>query len=94
MDDTGLMELPIPRHPVILSENDWDVQLPSKRIVFRFHETILRRWLDLGDARFQPSTVIFGDFLSNCAWFGAWCHTRIPSDNPQHPLTHIDITQT
>ena len=25
------------RHPIILSENDWGVQSPSKRIVFRLH---------------------------------------------------------
>ena len=31
-----------PRHPVILSADDWGVQSPPKRIVFRFHETILR----------------------------------------------------
>ena len=28
---------------VIFSDNDWGVQAPPKRIVFRFHETILRR---------------------------------------------------
>ena len=36
----------IRRHPIILSENDWGVQSPSKRKKNRFHETILRRWLD------------------------------------------------
>ena len=36
----------IPRNPVIFSDDDWGVQSPPKRIVFRFHETILRRWLD------------------------------------------------
>ena len=29
------------RHPVIFSDNDWDVQPPPKRIVFRFNGTIL-----------------------------------------------------
>jgi len=29
-----------PRHPVILSENDWGVQLSPKPIVLRFHDTI------------------------------------------------------
>ena len=32
-----------PRHPVIFSADDWGVQSPSKRIVFGFHETVLRR---------------------------------------------------
>ena len=32
-----------PRHLVIFSDDDWGVQSPPKRIVFRFHETILRR---------------------------------------------------
>ena len=27
----------IPRHPAIFSDDDWGVQSPSKRIVFRFH---------------------------------------------------------
>ena len=30
-------------HPIILSENDWCVQSPPKRIAFGFHEIILRR---------------------------------------------------
>ena len=31
-----------PRDPITLSEDDWGVQSPPKRKVFRFHETILR----------------------------------------------------
>ena len=31
-------------HPIILSENEWCVQSPPKRIAFGFHEIILRRW--------------------------------------------------
>ena len=27
----------VPRDPIILSEDDWGVQSPPKRIVFRFH---------------------------------------------------------
>ena len=33
--------IPFPRHPIILSDDDWGVQSPPKPIVFRFHETIL-----------------------------------------------------
>ena len=33
-----------PRDPITLSEDDWGVQSPPKRKVFRFHETILRRY--------------------------------------------------
>ena len=32
-----------PRDPITLSDDDWGVQSPPKRKVFRFHETILRR---------------------------------------------------
>ncbi len=31
----------IPRDPITLSEDNWGVQSPPKRKVFRFHETIL-----------------------------------------------------
>ncbi len=33
-----------PRNPAILSDDAWGVQPPPKSIVFRFHETTLRRW--------------------------------------------------
>ena len=38
----------IPRHPVRFSDDEQGVDpiTETKRIVFRFHETILRRWLD------------------------------------------------
>ena len=39
----GLYACLFPRNPVTFSENDWDVQSPPKWMVFRFHETILRR---------------------------------------------------
>ena len=32
---------PPSRDPITLPEDDWGVQSPGKRIVFRFHETIL-----------------------------------------------------
>ena len=37
--DLEALEYPcFPRHPVIFSDDDWDVQSPPKRIVFRFIE--------------------------------------------------------
>ena len=68
----GLLDS-IPRHPVIFSADDWGVQSPPKGIgVFRFHETILRRWARIGspgyiewDRRF-PACSTFS--MTRC-WF-------------------------
>ena len=35
-----------PTNPVIFSDDDYGVQSSPKHIVFRFHQTILRRSLD------------------------------------------------
>ncbi len=41
MESPCLNRIMQPRHPVILSENDWGVKSP-KGIAIRFHEHILR----------------------------------------------------
>ena len=40
------VSVPIPRHPVIVSDDDWGLQPPPKRIVLRFHYHSQFRWLD------------------------------------------------
>ena len=43
-----------PRHPVIFSDDDWGVQSPSKRIVFRFHYHSLKVIGSLGYCPYYP----------------------------------------
>ena len=64
-----------PRHPVICSDNDWNVQSPPKRIVFYQSQEVigsLEIWMTFPN---RPPCFSRGSFINNFreAWLTGWC---------------------